>query len=136
DRVLYVGDHIYGDVLRAKKDTAWRTAMIVQEMDHEMRVLEAVSPMLERIDTLEGMRDLLHEELRDRTAALKRIARDLDGARELGMPTTELAAARVHHRRVIERIKARLRDLDTELEELEVTVDRAFHPFWGSIFKA
>ncbi len=27
DRILYVGDHIYGDVLRAKKDSAWRTMM-------------------------------------------------------------------------------------------------------------
>ena len=30
DEVLYVGDHIYGDILRSKKDSAWRTAMIIQ----------------------------------------------------------------------------------------------------------
>lgn len=136
DRVLYVGDHIYGDVLRAKKDTAWRTAMIIQEMDHELRVHEAVTPQLDRMDALEAVRDLLHEEQRDRQAELKRIARALEDARDRGLQTTELAAARVHHRKVVERIKARLRELDVELEELEVLVDRAFHPFWGSLFKA
>ncbi|MCZ7683567.1 MAG: HAD-IG family 5'-nucleotidase [Sandaracinaceae bacterium] len=115
DRVLYVGDHIYGDVLRAKKDTAWRTAMIIQEMDHELRVHEAVTPQLDRMDALEAVRDLLHEEQRDRQAELKRIARALEDARDRGLQTTELAAARVHHRKVVERIKARLRELDVEL---------------------
>src|SRR5258708_24153626 len=27
--VLYVGDHIYGDMLRSKKESAWRTAMVI-----------------------------------------------------------------------------------------------------------
>jgi hypothetical protein len=136
DRVLYVGDHIYGDVLRAKKDTAWRTAMIIQEMDQELRVHEEVTPMLDRMDELEAVRDMLHVELRDRQTALKRVTRDLEGARELGMPTTELGATRLHHKKAVDRIKARLRDLDEELEDLEERVDTAFHPFWGSLFKA
>jgi HAD superfamily 5'-nucleotidase-like hydrolase len=136
DRVLYVGDHIYGDVLRAKKDTAWRTAMIIQEMDHELRILEAVAPMLSRMDELESVSDLLHEELRAHQGAARRASRDIETAREVGTPTRELSAARVHHRKLTERIKARLRALDAELEELELAVDRAFHPFWGSLFKA
>ena len=37
DRILYVGDHIYGDILRSKKESAWRTAMIIQEMEAEVR---------------------------------------------------------------------------------------------------
>lgn len=136
DRVLYVGDHIYGDVLRAKKETAWRTAMIIQEMDQELRVHEEVTPLLDRMDHLEGVRDLLHEELRSRLAALRELGRRLERARETGAPTTELGARRVHHRKAVERIKARLRDLDHELEELEDRVDASFHPFWGSLFKA
>ena len=36
----------------------------------------------------------------------------------------------------IDRLKRRLRDLDAELEELEDRIDKAFHPFWGSLFKA
>jgi 5'-nucleotidase len=136
DHVLYVGDHIYGDVLRAKKETGWRTTMIVQEMDHEMRVHEAVTPMLERIDDLHSVRDLLHEELRARQSMLRRVTRDLDVAKDEGTPTTELSATRVHHKRLTERIKSRIRDLDLELEELEDRINTSFHPFWGSLFKA
>ena len=36
EEVLYVGDHIYGDILRSKIHTHWRTAMIVQEMQKEL----------------------------------------------------------------------------------------------------
>ena len=31
-----MGDHIYGDVLRLKKDLAWRTALVVEELEEEI----------------------------------------------------------------------------------------------------
>lgn len=31
--VLYVGDHIFGDVLRSKKSRGWRTFLIVPELE-------------------------------------------------------------------------------------------------------
>jgi HAD superfamily 5'-nucleotidase-like hydrolase len=136
DRVLYVGDHIYGDVLRAKKESAWRTAMIIQEMDRELMVHESLRPKMARMDELEAVNDALHEELRMHLGTLRRLTRELEAARETGSPTRELSASRVRHRRLIERTKRRLRSLEAELETLEATVDRAFHPFWGSLFKA
>ncbi|HEY8208030.1 MAG TPA: HAD-IG family 5'-nucleotidase, partial [Myxococcaceae bacterium] len=36
ERVLYVGDHIYGDILKSKKTSLWRTCMIVQELEDEL----------------------------------------------------------------------------------------------------
>jgi HAD superfamily 5'-nucleotidase-like hydrolase len=36
DEILYIGDHIYGDILRLKKDCAWRTALVVEELEHEI----------------------------------------------------------------------------------------------------
>jgi 5'-nucleotidase len=34
--VLYIGDHIYGDVLRSKKSIGWRTMLIVPELQMEL----------------------------------------------------------------------------------------------------
>jgi len=136
DSVLYVGDHIYGDVLRAKKESAWRTVMIIQEMEQELRVHEEITPLLDQMDHLEAVRDLLHEELRFRNAMLKDLGRQLELARDEGESTTRIGAARVHHKKLVDRLKSRLRDLDAELEDLEEHTDRAFHPFWGSLFKA
>lgn len=139
DEILYVGDHIYGDVLRAKKDTAWRTMMIVQEMGAELRVHDEVAEELARIDELDSLRETLTDELRFRQAQVKAIERENDEREaELGRvaPSPAHAAARVTHRRAIDRIRTRLHAIEDEQEELEARVDRAFHPFWGSLFKA
>ena len=36
DEILYIGDHIYGDILRLKKDCNWRTALVVEELGNEV----------------------------------------------------------------------------------------------------
>jgi hypothetical protein len=45
-------------------------------------------------------------------------------------------AKRVRHRRSIDRLRAQLKDLDAERSALHDVLDEAFHPFWGSVFKA
>jgi HAD superfamily 5'-nucleotidase-like hydrolase len=36
DEILYIGDHIYGDILRLKKDCNWRTALVVEDLGEEI----------------------------------------------------------------------------------------------------
>ena len=36
--MLYVGDHIFGDVLKSKKLRGWRTFLIVPELNDEFQV--------------------------------------------------------------------------------------------------
>ncbi len=135
DEVLYVGDHIYGDVLRAKKESAWRTAMIIQEMDDELRILREHTASFERHDTLEQMRIAVQDELREHQARLKKVERSLNGENPSSTKPA-LEAQRVRHRRSIDRLRAQLRELDAESSTLTDSLDQAFHPFWGSSFKA
>lgn len=128
DRVLYVGDHIYGDTLRVKKESAWRTAMIIQEMGGELDALRERRADIERLDLLEAVRDRLHDDLRDHQMRLKALERVVDGP--------ELEASRLRHRRAIDRIRIRLRTVEHEYDEIEARVDAAFHPFWGSLLKS
>ena len=37
--VLYVGDHIYGDILKSKKTLGWRTMLVVPELEPELHIL-------------------------------------------------------------------------------------------------
>ncbi len=48
DRVLFVGDHIYGDMLRSRKSSNWRTAMVLQEMEHEVATYDRLRAELAR----------------------------------------------------------------------------------------
>jgi len=134
DKILYVGDHIYGDVLRAKKETAWRTAMIIQEMDVELDALARCTEAMDRSDNLHEARATLIHDLRARQAALKEIQRSLDKGD--GAHSTELDVARVRLRKTIDKLRTRIRATEAELASLDDELEDAFHPFWGSLFKA
>ena len=132
DRVLSVGDHIYGDVLSAKRETAWRTAMIVQEMEQELRAQREVEHAVARLDELDELGERLAEDLRvhaERVRELKRRA-------EIASLTPSQTADLVRDRRAAERLRARVRSLEEEHDLIHRGVSHRFHPYWGGLFKA
>ena len=133
DRVLYVGDHIYGDVLRASKNTAWRTMLILQEMDVEMAANAELKHSIARLDGLLEIRNQLLDDLREHQGEARRLQRrkETEGGLEAGYE-----AARVRHKRAADRLRQRLKVIEQEYAELEAGVSHRFHPFWGSLFKA
>ena len=44
DEILYVGDHLFGDVHVSKRVLRWRTALILRELENELAVIEASKP--------------------------------------------------------------------------------------------
>lgn len=38
--ILYVGDHIFGDILKSKKRQGWKTFLVVPELIKELQVWE------------------------------------------------------------------------------------------------
>jgi HAD superfamily 5'-nucleotidase-like hydrolase len=63
DEILYIGDHIYGDILRLKKDAGWRTAMVIDELDHELSANAAASPINAEIESLMHTKEPMEDEL-------------------------------------------------------------------------
>lgn len=49
DEILYIGDHIYGDILRLKKDCNWRTALVVDELGAEIAAQVKAFPIEKKI---------------------------------------------------------------------------------------
>ncbi|MDH5675397.1 MAG: HAD-IG family 5'-nucleotidase [Myxococcales bacterium] len=136
DRVLYVGDHIYGDVLRAKKQSAWRTLMIIQEMTDELDAMEQSAEEIDRLHRLESRRYALLDGLRDRQVLLKGLERKLAANGLERGERVEVEAARLRLRRAIDRARAQIRAVEGEYNELEERLEQARHPYWGSPFKA
>ena len=51
--VLYIGDHIFGDILKCKKHKGWKTFLVVEELDHQLACWVKCKPLireLERVD--------------------------------------------------------------------------------------
>jgi HAD superfamily 5'-nucleotidase-like hydrolase len=63
DDILYIGDHIYGDILRLKKDCNWRTGLIVDEIEDEILNLKKSKPIDDEINRLMNEKEPFEREL-------------------------------------------------------------------------
>lgn len=52
--VLYIGDHIFGDVLRSKKKSGWRTFLVVPELERELTVWTDRRVLFEKLSELDS----------------------------------------------------------------------------------
>lgn len=130
DAVLYVGDHIYGDILRSKKESVWRTMMIVQEMEPELRAHAQSEAEYGEIDQIEIRRGRLVDELRVRQNKLKAMERDGTGGN-----TEDADSPWRTEKKAIEQIRTSLREDDEREKQLEQAMAARFHRSWGSLFK-
>jgi HAD superfamily 5'-nucleotidase-like hydrolase len=126
--VLYVGDHIYGDMLRSKKESTWRTAMVIQELDAELEAHERSMHDMARQRQLSETRENLEDELRFYQARFKELAKN-------DAPDLEAQTELTRVKRSIEGIRGELRGIEAEYSRLREVVDRSFHPYWGSLLK-
>src|SRR4029077_10973296 len=125
DEVLYVGDHIYGDILRSKKESAWRTAMIIQELEGEVFAHDSCHEDFARAQWLEEGRDRLEDELRFYQSRFKELSRRTHRAngKTNGTNHAEVENERGRIKRAIERVRGRLKLVDGELRTIERRID-------------
>jgi 5'-nucleotidase len=133
DSVLFVGDHIYGDMLRSRKSSSWRTAMVVQELEHEITTTDGQRLQLAALDRLDARLNQLDTELNERQSAMRTLQRQ--GAQEAvpGVPDIQTAQRAV--KSDIDRLRGELKRVYAEHRTLERETDHAFNPHWGPIFR-
>ncbi|MGK0367574.1 MAG: HAD superfamily 5'-nucleotidase-like hydrolase, partial [Thermoproteota archaeon] len=52
DEILYLGDHIYGDILTLKKSCNWRTGLVIEELASELEKNDSNKPISKKISKL------------------------------------------------------------------------------------
>jgi HAD superfamily 5'-nucleotidase-like hydrolase len=135
ERVLYVGDHIYGDILRSKKSSLWRTCMVVPEIEAEIAWLEQRHPEMEEMARLEELRMRLDDELSARKAALNALDRRLDRRDAPSDGRERMESERRELKRELELLRRAHRDADFRLAELQHAIEEGFNRYWGLMFK-
>ena len=73
DEILYVGDHIFGDVNVTKNILRWRTALIVRELEHEILASHSIERDLEVLAALMHEKEALERENCARRLVLTRL---------------------------------------------------------------
>ncbi len=137
EQILYFGDHTYGDILLSKKALGWRTAMLVPELDREIRVTQDHAKDFDRLSRLSAERHHLEidkaalgRELRRLTLMQEENGDGTDPARRQEFATRAAAIPEE-----IKRIEERCLETDPEIRDLREKIDRAYNPYWGSIFR-
>ncbi|KAA8584258.1 hypothetical protein FQN60_008043 [Etheostoma spectabile] len=51
--ILYVGDHIFGDILKSKKRQGWKTFLVVPELNKELQVWDQKKSLFEELKRLD-----------------------------------------------------------------------------------
>ncbi len=124
EQVLYVGDHIYGDAVSSKQESTWRTALVVRELEAEIRArLKLGDESSRHLERLRELRRLGHEldHLRDLVAV----------GRQAGAGDEQVAS----WQRRFEGTRRRHREALARLAASAETLDAAYNRFWGSLFK-
>lgn len=133
DRILYIGDHIYGDMLRSKKSGAWRTAMIIQEMEDELAIAEQHQQERTEIAALEEQRDRLENEINYRITLLLSLPKTPE---KNGSPPAEaLEPLKKELKLEIDKLRREQRDAITKLNAAFLAYEKRINPYWGSLFK-
>ncbi|HUE39415.1 MAG TPA: HAD-IG family 5'-nucleotidase [Candidatus Binatia bacterium] len=135
DQVLYIGDHIYGDILRLRKQHMWRTAMVVQELEREISVSERLAAQIQDLDLLDRRHRNLESEIDYQTLRLKKIQRLLDDDATSDALRARLEDERRVTRASVDTLRDRARLMDAEVQSLEDRIDRAYNPHWGSCLR-
>jgi hypothetical protein len=135
DRVLYVGDHIYGDILRSRKSSLWRTCLVVEELEREIAWLDQNEATLGELSRLESLRVRIDDETAVHRAALNALDRRLE--RDPLAPTAREAAEddRRRNKAELEKLRRALRELEVQIEALQQRLEEGFNPYWGLTFK-
>jgi len=112
--VLYVGDHIYGDIVKSKKDIGWRTMLVIPELETEIEVLNTSRDLLLKIDNLLYTR----EQFEDKKAYFLQLEAENDEYKEELLQLSQ----------TIDATKTRARDSVRKFH-------MSFHAVWGQLFK-
>ena len=114
--ILYIGDHIYGDVLRLKKDCNWRTGLVVEELQDEIEKSRAVADIDQEILRLMDEKEPFEAELLELTT----LARDQD------KPLNEQRS---------QELQKKIAAIDQKISPMILRRQEAFNPYWGEIMR-
>jgi HAD superfamily 5'-nucleotidase-like hydrolase len=125
DEVLYVGDNIFADIVRSRKSSGWRTALIAPELENDIRVRREWRHHVDDLIALYEAGAHIDEELAmHRNALLAQPPESGNGSEQRDYVLMKISA--------LSQDGERVRRLRTESRE---RCDRLFNPFWGSAFQ-
>ncbi|KTC74696.1 cytosolic IMP-GMP specific 5'-nucleotidase [Legionella birminghamensis] len=117
DEILYIGDHIYGDILRLKKDCNWRTALVVEELGEEIQAQANSMPIEQEIIAAMEMKTKLEKQYVELHSKI------IEDQFEKGKPQ-------------LSQLQQEIVAIDTDISSLLQKQQTFYNKRWGRTFRA
>lgn len=114
--ILYIGDHIYGDVVSIKKRCDWRTALVLEDLEREIESIRQNQPIQREIDRLMEEKERIEHRI-------NRLDLDRYEGREVD-------------RSELDRLFQQVDRLNQDISERVVQYRSKFNPYWGEILRS
>lgn len=131
--ILYVGDHIYGDILKSRKTSSWRTCMLVQEMEDELARADLVRRETTERDDLQAELRRINNEIYFMTGLERRFDDVFSHVTDPDDPI--YAGARKDLVHATERAKRRRKKIIADIHRLNSEIESSFNAYWGLLFQ-
>jgi len=127
DQLLYVGDHVFGDVHVTKSILRWRTALIVRELEQEIASTQAFAAQQRRLSALMADKERLEHE----SCQLR-----LEQQRAKGRYGPAPALSQAERRRRLRALREQLEELDQKIAPLARASSVVSNSWWGPLTRA
>jgi 5'-nucleotidase len=126
EEILYVGDHLATDVHVSKAVLRWRTALVVRELEEELKALSGFRDSEARLEDLMAQKERLEHLHAHARLGLQRLKGD--------GPRLALSPSRLHE--ALTDLRAALDALDERIAPLAVGAGGIGHRRWGPLMRA
>lgn len=127
DEILYVGDHMFGDVHVTKNVLRWRTALILRELEEEVRAIASFRATEAKLAEKMVVKERLEFEACQ--LRLEQQRRRLQYGPRTEQPEDQLLAR-------LTTLRAELEALDAELGPMARAASELSNPHWGLLTRA
>lgn len=138
ENILYFGDHTFGDILKSKQTCGWRTAMVILELEDELKTLEGQREVRDRLELLKGSLQEIRDDimmLENQITHLRN--RKIDYYEDLDYEELkDIDAEMLTLRSMIEENEQKATDCLKEIKDLEDRLDQCYNTDWGCLFKS
>jgi HAD superfamily 5'-nucleotidase-like hydrolase len=117
DEILYIGDHIYGDILRLKKDCNWRTALVVEELGDEIAAQKKAQIIETEINELMSLKKTLEQQ-------------------HIDLHTKNIDEKTSQYTDVLRELQTQIGLIDAKISTLLHKQTQFFNPKWERMFRA
>eukprot|EP01038_Epipyxis_sp_PR26KG_P004190 gene4190-5961_t len=115
EKILYVGDHMYSDILRSKRTLGWRTCLIIPELENEVQTAQRETALSSQVTKTQQLQYDLDEYL-DLLRQKQRLGVDVSSN--------------------FEEADQKSSELKSDLRTLSDSYNRKFNRYWGQLLKA